>query len=1110
MNYSPDFRAKRPAARDRRLFYLYALSLATFAAHAGAQTAHNWIPGTGNWSTAAQWSTATVPDSDAADVYIDNGTTGTNSTVFVDGEFSLGRLTLDAGDTLSFNNGGRLVLRGGFGGSGTVNNAGVISLNSTTSNTDLFFFTTGMTLTGGGTVNLANNFSRLIGGVNRVLTNVDNLIQGAGYMIGNDGQFTNQAGGVVAATLSGQLLTIDPNQFGAVNQGTFRASNGGILELVGTGSFSGEFTNTGGTITALDGSEVRLTMLANIIGGTLATEGTGAIRTAGSAYLAGVANSGAFVGNDGSGTTLSGTINNTGSMSLDSTTTNTSLSLRGDTTLTGGGTVNLANNFSIFTGRFNDRLTNANNIIQGAGHLGANQIVMTNQADGLVDANLSGQTLTIDPNQNGLLNQGTFRARDGGILQLEGNNAFSGDFTNTGATISALDGSEVRLNSLVSIVGGTLSTEGTGVIRNASSASLTNLTIAGNFIGNDGSGTTLNGTITNTGTISLNSTATKTTLGILGNVSLTGGGTVNLANSFSHFTGRFNDRLTNVDNIIQGAGELCANEIVMTNQAGGLVDANLSGQILTIDPNQNGLVNEGTFRASNGGILQLMGNNAFSGDFTNSDATISALDGSEVRLNSLVSIAGGTLTTAGTGVIRNATSAALANLTNAGNFIATDDSSTTISGTVTNTGSITLLANSVIGLQGGAVLNHAADALLAGIGTINVSAANASISNNGEIAPGLSAGVLTFIGNTPFSSTAELTIELGGTTAGSGHDQLVVTSGAAMLNGTLNVSLINGFVPANTDTFTILTATGGVTGVFANAPVGKRFQTTDASGTFIAVYNNNSVVLSNFIPGPPPAQLLNISTRLRVLTGENVLIGGFIVTGGENKQVIIRAIGPSLAGAGVAGVLEDPTLELYDGAGDLVAQNDDWENDEQAAIEATTIPPSDDRESAIVRTLAPGAYTAIVRGKDETTGVGLVEAFDLALGANSKLANISTRGFVETGENVMIGGFILGPADRGNGRVIVRAIGPSLTASGVDGALQDPTMELYNGSGTLITSNDNWKDTQRADIEATQIPPADDRESAIVATLPAGNYTAIVSGVGNTTGVALVEGYNLE
>jgi hypothetical protein len=264
-------------------------------------------------------------------------------------------------------------------------------------------------------------------------------------------------------------------------------------------------------------------------------------------------------------------------------------------------------------------------------------------------------------------------------------------------------------------------------------------------------------------------------------------------------------------------------------------------------------------------------------------------------------------------------------------------------------------------------------------------------------------------------------------------------------------------------------------------------------------------------------QLLNISTRLRVQTGENVLIAGFIITGTDPKKVIVRGIGPSLSGF-VQGFLADPTLELHDASGTL-ATNDNWKtkpdgSSQQAEIEATTIPPTNDLESAIVRILPANnaAYTAIVRGKNNTTGIGVVEAYDLDQGANSKLANISTRGFVETDNNVLIGGFIAG---LGPTKVIVRAIGPSLTNVGVTNPLQDPTLELHDNSGAIIATNDNWKtrpdgSSQQTEIEATTIPPANDLESALIATLLPGNYTAIVRGKNNTTGVGLVEAYNIK
>ena len=250
---------------------------------------------------------------------------------------------------------------------------------------------------------------------------------------------------------------------------------------------------------------------------------------------------------------------------------------------------------------------------------------------------------------------------------------------------------------------------------------------------------------------------------------------------------------------------------------------------------------------------------------------------------------------------------------------------------------------------------------------------------------------------------------------------------------------------------------------------------------------------------PLPTTLANISTRLRVETGDNVLIGGFIVTGTQPKKVIVRAIGPSLP---VPGKLENPTLELHGPAG-LIASNDNWmDAPNRQEIIDSTIAPTNDLESAILTTLpASGTgYTAIVRGASGGTGVGLVEAFDLDRSVDSKLANISTRGFVQTGDNVMIGGFIL--TGTGTRKVIVRAIGPSLP---VPGALADPTLELVNANGATIATNDNWRSDQEAEIIASTVPPTNDLESAIVATLPPAAHTAILRGKNGTIGVALVE-----
>ena len=269
-----------------------------------------------------------------------------------------------------------------------------------------------------------------------------------------------------------------------------------------------------------------------------------------------------------------------------------------------------------------------------------------------------------------------------------------------------------------------------------------------------------------------------------------------------------------------------------------------------------------------------------------------------------------------------------------------------------------------------------------------------------------------------------------------------------------------------------------------------------------------TVYVAASTPTPTPAQPLNISTRMEVLTDAQVLIGGFIITGNDPKEVVLRAIGPSLGAFGIADPLADPVLELHASDGSLITMNDNWKDAQQAEIETSGFQPQNDLESAIISTLDPGNYTAVVSGKDGGTGVGLVEGYDLDQAADSQFGNISTRGFVETGTNVMIGGFILG-GESGNANVVVRALGPSLTAFGVTGALADPTLELRDGNGALVQSNDNWKETQQTEIEATGLQPTNDLESAVFETLAPGAYTAVVAGKDDLTGVGLVEVYRL-
>jgi hypothetical protein len=370
------------------------------------------------------------------------------------------------------------------------------------------------------------------------------------------------------------------------------------------------------------------------------------------------------------------------------------------------------------------------------------------------------------------------------------------------------------------------------------------------------------------------------------------------------------------------------------------------------------------------------------------------------------------------------------------------------------------------------------------------------VTNNSFISPGHSAGGISILGNYTQGAQGTLIIENGGATPDK-YDRLQV-NGAAALNGKLDIRDINGYVHDPADTFN---------------PIG--FQS--ASGSFSSVSSNAQVTLTNngirasvdpSAPAPKPGQLLNIATRLQIQSGDNVLIAGFIITGpaGSSKKVLIRGIGPSLANFGVAGTIPDPLLELHNPDGSVVT-NDNWQEASNAADIPAGFTPGNGLESAIYTTLSPGAYTAIVKGAHDEAGIGLAEVYDFDTASTAKLSNIATRGFVNTGDNAMIGGFIVGGTEPA--KILVRAIGPSLTQFGLQGALQATTLELHDSNGSVI-SNEGWRSTQESEIQATTIPPSNDNEAAILATLAPGNYTAVVRGKNDTTGIAVVEAYNLQ
>ncbi|HSH37242.1 MAG TPA: hypothetical protein VK993_00535 [Chthoniobacterales bacterium] len=302
-----------------------------------------------------------------------------------------------------------------------------------------------------------------------------------------------------------------------------------------------------------------------------------------------------------------------------------------------------------------------------------------------------------------------------------------------------------------------------------------------------------------------------------------------------------------------------------------------------------------------------------------------------------------------------------------------------------------------------------------------------------------------------------------------------------------------------------------VTGNFSNAPNGSRVTTTSGRGSYLVAYQNDSVLIGGYQRIPPAAQLLNISTRARVGTGNNVTIGGFIISGflgNEPRRIAVRGLGPSLSKSSVDGVLQDPVIELHDSRGNLLATNDNWKDAQPDDLRASGLAPEDDREAALIATLPRGAYTVVLRGANGTEGTGLVEAYDLVRDAKSRLANISTRGFVDP-ENPLIGGYISGGDGPGNAELTVRAIGPSLRHRGFSNFLPDPPLEVRDSNGSLVAANDdhgnpsaNWQ---------TILPglsPFERLDAATGMNLPRGEYTVIVRGKGDASGIALVEIYD--
>lgn len=519
-----------------------------------------------------------------------------------------------------------------------------------------------------------------------------------------------------------------------------------------------------------------------------------------------------------------------------------------------------------------------------------------------------------------------------------------------------------------------------------------------------------------------------------------------------------------------------------------------SGQLRIRD---GGTVGAGTITLWNTGILSLGADANLNGPFTVEGGAIETGDNITFAKDFTIGAGGVFVRTYGFNPTFSGVISGLGGLSKIGTFTGSGLGTLTLTGANTYTGPTSVSFGKLVvngSITSAVTVNG--NGTFGGTGTVN----GITIKSGGIVSPGNSAGKLTVQGNYTQENGGILNVELGGTTPGTSFDQVAV-GGSASINGTLNLSLIDGFRPVVGQTFAILTSSSAT----------GNFSTINSSGfTVRSDVTNAGIVLTITSVDPSLADapsLANISTRLRVETGDNVLIGGFIVTGTQAKKVIVRAIGPSLP---FADKLANPTLELH-GPGGLIAASDNWvDSPNKQAIIDTTIAPSNDLESAIIATLPANnsGYTAIVRGVSNTTGIGVVEVYDLDRSVDSKLANISTRGLVQTGDNVLIAGTIV--LGKGSQKVIVRAIGPSLS---IPGKLADPTLQLADANGAQLAFNDNWRTGgQENEIIATGVSPPNDFESAIVYALPANGaaYTAIVRGANNTTGIAVVEVYALQ
>ena len=797
-------------ARQRWSALVLASAVAAVALPSAAWAQNRTFIGGTDYNTAANWSPADVPDTTAENAIIDAGGA---FNVTLSSSLSVNNLTIGSNDALTVAN------NVGYTIAGAISNAGNFTVASSGNYTDLYLG--GASLSGGGTLTVSN-YTRLRGG--GTFTN-SSTIQGennAGGSFGNNElTIVNAAGGLINANVSAQVLSIDPAAAGGfTNSGTLRASNGGTLLLTGNGG--GDFTNTGGTIQAQNASTVLVTGGATVTGGTITSAGTGVVRTS-NATFSGITNTGNISVDNSTGLTLAGTITNTGTITVASTGTYADL-YAGGATLTSGGTVTL-NNYARVRG--GGTLTNQgliNGVADGGGSLGNNEISIANS--GTIDANVSGRQIFVDPvNGGAITNTGIMQASNGATLVLSGNGG--GTFTNTAGTLRAQTGSTVLINAGASVTGGTITTVGTGIVR-TSNATFTGITNTGNVSIDNSTGLSLVGTITNNGTLTVDSTGTFADLSIdPAGVTLNGTGTLVL-NNYARVRG--SGTLTNNSTIVgvaDGGGSLGNNEISVVNT--GLINANVNGRQLFLDPVNGGSVtNTGTMQASNSGALVLTGSNG--GTFTNTGGTIQALAGSQVQLTGGASVTGGTITSAGSGTV-----------------VVPGGQSATINGAATLAGTLNV-ANAATLTLTGAITENA---------TINVQSSGSFTD--------LVVGGATLAGTGTINLTNADRVRGGGTfTIGSGITVQGETTNGGSIGNNETAVINNGLINANVSTLALTLDPVNVAGAFTNHGTLRA-----SSGGILVLTGSNG------------GDFVNTGATIEALAGSQVqLTGGAVVTGG--------------------------------------------------------------------------------------------------------------------------------------------------------------------------------------------------------------------------------------